>query len=73
MCHAFVSKLVLRKRKGFSAYKWASRGCDVEAWLAYSQNFSNSFLEPFAGNPAAYLNLRGLQKFLLLFFSPTRR
>lgn len=58
MCHAFVSKLVLRKRKDFSACKRASGGCDVEAWLAYSQNFSNHFQAFLRGNPAAYLSPR---------------
>jgi hypothetical protein len=51
MCHAFISKFVLRNRIHFSAYKRASRGCDVEAWLAYSQNFSNHFLA-FCGEPS---------------------
>ena len=67
MCHVFVSKLVLRKRKDFSACKRASRGvtsrlgsliCKILAIIS----------RPFAGNPAAYLNLRGTAKFLLHSF-----
>lgn len=84
MCHTFVSKLVLRKRKGFSARKRQGGECDVarrrRRWPRRLQIFSNrSFaaLRCAGKEGASFFALRvpaspRSAKFLILsFLSPT--
>jgi hypothetical protein len=88
MCHAFVSKLVLRKRKGFSARKRQGGECDVarrrRRWPRRLQKFlarSNRFFAALrcAGKEgASFFALRvpaspRSAKFLILsYLSPTK-